>query len=125
MKREIHDLVESIEGSMEGGIEFDETACCALERAFEQNPEVTRRLEDILDDDENFGSFRIMLKSAEGIKFIPEDNMKTVCSQIAKRELERINVEGEGDGDLGCGHTVSEHIEALNYIVEKMEPTIS
>lgn len=126
MKREIKELVESIEGSMvEGGVEFNKTACCALDRAFEKNPEVTRRLEDIVDDDETFGNFRKILKSADEIKFTPADNMKTACSQIAKRELERIEYEREVDKDLVCGHVVNEHIEALKYVVEKMGPTIN
>ena len=120
MKREIKDFVESMESSVETGMEFDEVACCVLNRAFEKNPEVTKRLEDIVDDDEIFGSFRRMLEGSENIKFTPEDNMKTVRSQIAKRELERINSEDEDDKDLECGHSVDDHVSALEYIVEKM-----
>ena len=125
MKRDIDQFVESMEGSSaEGRMEFDETDCCALDRAFEQNTEVTRRWEDIVDNDENMAAFRKMLKDAEEIKFIPDDKMKMACSQIAKRELERIDAEGSGDESLICRHSLAEHVESLQNIVQEMGPTI-
>ena len=59
------------------------------------------------------------------MKFVPSEEMKTVYSQIAKRELERIDAEDEDDENLTCGHTVEEHRQALEVVVKKMIPTIN
>ena len=126
-EREIEEFVESTEGApVEGGIEFDEIDCCALDRAFEMNPEVTSQLKDIFNDDENFGTFRRILKGAkdgEGIKFSLEDRMNMICSQIAKLELQRMDAV-EYDEKLSCDHPMRDHIDSLKDIVKKMEPTI-
>lgn len=116
---------EEFPGSVEGTVKFDEITCCALERAFEQNPKVVQRLEDITDNDEQMKLFKEILSSTDEIKFVPSEEMKTVYSQIAKRELERIDAEDEDDGDLVCGHSIADHQQALKSVVEKMEPAVN
>lgn len=59
------------------------------------------------------------------IKYDPSEELKTTYSQIAKRELERIQAEDEDDEDLTCGHPIGDHVRALQNIVKKMEPTVN
>ena len=108
--------VESIEGT----VEFGEEACCALRRAFEQNPGVVGDLETIAGDAKSK-----LFDEANEVGFIPSDEAKIVYSQIAKRELERIETYAENDDDISCGHTIDDHIWALKDVVNKMEPTIN
>ena len=117
---------ESLEfpGSVEGTVKFDKETCCALERAFKQNPGVAKELEAIVGGEENMRNLTDVLPHADELTFDQSEASKTVYGQIAKRELERIAAEDEDDEDLTCGHTVDEHQEALREVVEKMEPTI-
>lgn len=117
-------------GSVEGTVKFSKETCCALERGFEQNPEVVKQLEGIVGE-KKAKLFKDILfnslspKDRPEMKFVPSEEMKTIYSQIAKRELERIDAEDEDDEDLSCGHSVDEHKEALMSVVEKMEPRIN
>lgn len=118
-------------GSVEGTVRFDETTCCALERGFEQNPEVVKQLEGLVGEDK-VKLFKDILFDAldpehrSPIKFVPaQEGVRTVYSQIAKRELERIEAEDEDDEDISCGHSVDEHQEALRMVLEKMEPAVN
>jgi hypothetical protein len=83
MKREINDLVDSIEYLDGKTVEFDEIACCALDCAFEKNPETTSQLRQATEEKENLDGFREILRKTGEFKFIPVDNIKTVCGQIA------------------------------------------
>ena len=80
---------DSPESEAEEGQEFDRVICCALERAFEMNRQVTKKLEDIVDDDISFKAFRNMLREVrddeelEVMEYAPEPDLKMVCSQIA------------------------------------------
>lgn len=112
-------------------VRFDVETMCALERGFEQNPEVAKELEGIVGErlaklfkDILFNA--LDLKNRAPMTFILEkEEAKIVYGQIAKRELERIDAEDEDDNDLTCGHSVDEHREALRVVVEKMEPTVN
>lgn len=120
---------ESIK-SPERIIKFEEETCCALERGFRQNPEVTKELTAIVGESKmanyrNIVLFGIDPKIKAENKFVMSDEIRTVYSQIAKRELERIEAEDEDDGDLLCGHSADEHKEALEGVVGIMEPTIN
>jgi len=117
---------ESLEypGSVEGTVKFEKETLCALERAFKQNPGVAKELEAIVGE-ENFRNLTDILPHANEFKFDQSEESKTVYGQIAKRELERIEAEDEDDEDLTCGHTVDEHREALQEVVDKMQPTVN
>jgi len=117
---------ESLEypGSVEGTVKFEKEVCCALERGFEKNPGVVDELKKTVGVKE-MGIFIDILPNTDEIKFVPSEDMKLVYGQIAKRELERIEAEDEDDEDLTCGHTVNEHREALETVVEKMQPTVN
>ena len=117
---------ESLEfpGSVERTVRFDKETCCALGRAFRQNPGVAKELEAIVGE-ENMRNFTDVLPHADELTFDQSEESKTVYGQIAKRELERIDKEDEDDEDLTCGHTVDEHQEALREVVEKMGPTVN
>ena len=110
-------------GSVEKAVTFDKETCCALNRAFKQNPGVTKELEAIVGE-ENLKNLTDVLPHADAVTFDQSEESKTVYSQIAKRELERIDAEDEDDEDLTCGHSVEEHQDALREVLEKMEPTI-
>ena len=112
-------------------VRFDVETMCALERGFEKNPEAAKELEGIVGE-RLVKLFKDILynaldpKNRAPITFVPgKDEAKIVYSQIAKRELERIDAEDEDDEDLSCGHTVEDHIHALQNVVEKMEPTVN
>jgi len=113
--------------SVEGTVKFNRETCCALERGFEKNPEVADELANIVGQDKA-KLFREILANTLSpdnrpeMKFVPSEEMRIVYSQIAKRELERIEAEDEDDEDLLCGHSVKEHWRALKSVVEKMEP---
>ena len=117
---------ESLEfpGSAEGTVKFEKETCCALERGFEQNPELVDQLKKLMGP-AAINNFAEILPNTDEMKFVPSEEMKTVYGQIAKRELERMDAEGEGDEDLVCGHSVDEHRQALVSVVEKMEPTVN
>lgn len=121
---------EEFPGSVEGTVKFEQETCCALERGFEQNLEVAKELAEIVGQDKVKLFKEILFNSlnpgsSPEIKFVPSEDMKTVYSQIAKRELERIDAEDEDSEDLSCGHSVEEHKEALETVVKKMEPNIN
>ncbi len=109
---------------MEGTVKFDRETCCALERGFEQNPKVAKELADILGEEKIKTLVRI-LPNTNKMKFVPTEEMKTAYSQIATRELERIDAEDEDDEDLSCGHSVEEHRQALKSVVEIMKQTVN
>ena len=117
---------ESLEftGSVEGTVKFDKETCCALQRGFEQNPGVVQQLKELMGPVE-VNKFVEILPNIDETNVVPSEEMKTVYGQIAKRELERIEAEDEDDEDLTCGHTVDEHREALETVVEKMTPTVN
>ena len=110
-------------GSVKEAVKFDKETCCALERAFKQNPGVAKELEAIVGE-ENMRNLTDVLPHADEVTFDQSEESQTVYGQIAKRELERIDAEDEDDENLTCGHSVEEHQEALREVVEKMEPTI-
>ena len=117
-------------GSVEGTVKFEQEICCALERGFEQNPEVAKELASIVGEDKIKIFKDILFNSLDPdsrpeIKFVPSEEMQMVYGQIAKRELERIEAEDEDDEDLSCGHSVDEHRDSLNSVIEKMEPTMN
>ena len=118
---------ESLEfpGSVEGTVKFDKETCCALERAFKQNPGVAKELEAIVGGEENMRNLTDVLPHADELTFDQSEASKTVYGQIAKRELERIAAEDEDDEDLACGHSVDEHRQALQSVVEKMTPMVN
>ncbi len=109
-------------GSVEGTVRFDKKTCCALERGFKHNPAVVKELEKIVGEPK-IKIFIKILPNTDEMKFVPSEEMQTVYSQIAKRELERI--EAEDDEDLSCGHSVDEHREALMSVIKKMQPKIN
>ena len=117
-------------GSVEGTVKFSQEACCALDRGFEKNPEVAKQLAKIVGE-EKAKLFKDILfntlkpSSRPEMKFVPSEEMQIVYSQIAKKELKRIDDEEENDGDLSCGHSVEEHKDALMSVVEKMNPKIN
>ena len=115
---------EEFPGSVEGTVKFDKETTCALERGFKLNPEAVKELGDIVGE-AKIKTFTEILPNTDEMKFVPSEEMKTVYSQIAKRELERIGAEDEDDEDLSCGHSVEEHKKALASVVEKMEPKIN
>jgi len=107
-------------------IKFDGETICALGRAFKKNPEVARNLAEVVGE-ENMKIFTEILTNTNEmeIKLDSSGELKIAYSQIAKRELERIDAEDEDDEDLSCGHSVEEHKQALASVVEKMEPKIN
>jgi len=107
-------------------ITFDGETICALGRAFKKNPEVAKNLASVVGE-ENMKIFTDILTNTNEmeIKYDPSEELRTVYSQIAKRELERIEAEDEDDEDLSCGHSVDEHKEALALVIEKMQPTVN
>ncbi len=115
---------EEIIDTVEGKFELDEEICCALDRGFEQNPGVVKQLLEVVSD-ESMKFYTDILANATEMKFVPTEEIKMVYSQIAKRELERIAEEGEGDEALTCGHSIEEHQLALMEALEKMEPTVN
>ena len=117
---------KKIPKAIERKITFDGETICALGRAFKKNPEVVRDLAGVVGE-ENMKIFTdILINTNEmEIKYDPSEELKTLYGQIAKRELERIEAEDEDDEDLTCGHTVDEHREALETVVEKMTPTVN
>lgn len=125
--RESHEAPEEIFRNLE----LNEDIRCALRRAFEMNPEVVKELQIIVKSPVKFDFLREVLRDSTdneggGIATLkPFDEAETVYSQIAKRELERIEAEGEGDEDLVCGHTVDEHEDALRMVLGKFEPAIN
>ena len=110
---------------IERKIKFDGETICALKRAFKKNPEVARNMADVVGE-KNMKIFTDILTNTNEmeIKYDPSEELKTAYSQIAKRELERIDAEEEDDEDLVCGHSVDEHRQALREVVGKTEPTI-
>lgn len=108
-----------LEGGLDGTIKFDKDICCALERAVNQNPKTVKRLEDIIDNDDEVAGFKGMLSHPE-IDFEPSEDMKMFYSQLATKELDRIDAEGEKEDDLICGHSTAEHQDALKMVVDKM-----
>jgi hypothetical protein len=117
-------------GSVEGTVKFEQETCCALERGFEQNPRVAKELAEIVGKDKVKLFKEILFNSLDPdsrpeMKFVPSEEMKMVYGQIAKKELERMDAEDEDDADLSCEHSVEEHKEALESVVEKMEPRIN
>ena len=125
--KESHEAPEEIFRNLE----LNEDIRCALRRAFEMNPEVAKELKAIVKSPVKFDFLREVLDDSGdneggGIATLkPFDEAETVYGQIAKRELERIEAEGEGDGDLVCEHTVSEHEDALRLVLEKFGPSIN
>ena len=117
---------ESLEfpGSVEGTVKFDKETCCALERGFQQNLGLVQQLKEMMGPVE-VNNFIEILPNTDEMKFVPSEKMKMVYGQIAKRELERIEAEDEDDKDITCGHTVEDHIHALQNVVEKMSPTVN
>jgi hypothetical protein len=120
---------ESLESSesAEKFFEFGEDVCCALRRGFEQNPSTVKQLiQEMGEKGEQKVAFfkELLLDPEEGIDFNLQHELKTTYNQIAKRELERIQAEDEDDEDLKCGHSLDEHMDALEYVVEKTEPTV-
>ena len=118
-------------GSVEGTVKFDQETCCALGRGFEHNPSVVKQLEEIVGA-EGVKVYKDILfntldpKNRPSMKFVPaQEAMKTVYGQIARRELERIEAESEDDEDISCGHTIDEHIIALQEVVEKMKTVVN
>lgn len=113
-------------GSVEKKITFDGETICALGRAFKKNPEAAEELAEVVGK-EKMKTFTDILENTNEmeIKYDPSEELKTTYSQIAKRELERIQVEDEDDEDLACGHSVGDHVRALQNVVEKMEPTVN
>ena len=111
---------------VERKVKFDEETIRALKRAFKKNPEVARNMADVVGE-KNIRIFTDILTNTNEmeIKYDPSEELKTAYSQIAKRELERIDAEEEDDEDLACGHSVDEHRQALREVVEKMELTIN
>lgn len=120
---------EEFPGSAEGTVRFDAETLCALERGLEQNPEVAKQLDEVVGQKAKI--FRDILSNTldpehrAPIKFVPNEEARTFYSQIAKRELERIDAEDEEDEDLSCGHSVDEHRRALESVVERMEPKVN
>lgn len=116
---------ESLEfpGSVEGTVKFDKEICCALARAFKQNPPVVEELQQLVSV-EKLKLFAEILDNTDEMKFVPSHEMRIVYAQIAKREIERIFAEDEDDEDLKCGHTFFEHFWALEVVLEKLQPTL-
>ncbi len=120
---------EVFPGSAEGTVKFDEETLCALDRGLEKNPEVAKQLKEVVGQKSEI--FKDILsntldpKHRAPMKFVPNEEARTFYGQIAKRELERIEAEDEDDEDLFCGHSVEEHKEALESVIEKMQPTIN
>lgn len=116
---------ESLEfpGSVEGTVKFSKETCCALERGFEQNPELVQELKEMMGP-VAINNFAEILPNTEEMKFVPSDEMKAVYSQMAKRELERIQAEDEDDEDLTCGHSIGDHVRALQNVVDKLNPVV-
>jgi len=120
---------EVFPGSAEGTVRFDRETLCALERGFEKNPEVAKQLAEIVGQKAKI--YKDILSNIldpehrAPIKFVPNEGQKTLYGQIAKRELERIDAEDEDDEDLSCGHSVEEHKQALESVIEKMQPKIN
>ena len=114
----------------EGTVEFYKETCCALYRAFKKNPELVEQLKGIVGKEKIKLFANILFNSLAPLKwpemrFVPSEEMKTVYSQIAKRELERITTENEDDTDLSCEHTIDEHLTALGEVVKNMAPVIN
>ncbi|MDO8496137.1 MAG: hypothetical protein Q7S43_01645 [bacterium] len=111
-------------GSVEGTVQFDKDVCCALKRGFEENSVLVEQLSKLVGE-KNIKIFADILSSTDEMKFVPSDDMKTAYSQVAKRELERIDATDEDDDDLSCSHSIDEHKEALRSVLEKMESPIN
>lgn|SRR3989344_1746114 len=105
-------------GSVEGTVQFDKDTCCALKRGFEENSVLVEQLAKLVGE-KNIKIFSDILSGTDEMKFVPSDDMKTAYSQVAKRELERIDATDEDDDDLSCGHSIDEHKEALGSVLEK------
>ena len=110
-------------GSIEGTVKFDKETC-ALERAFNLNPEAVEQLKEVVGE-KNIKTFSGILPSTEEMKFVPSEEMRTVYGQIAKTELKRMEEQEENNEDLSCGHSVEQHRQALVVVVEKMKPTLN
>lgn len=128
MVKEMFKIPPSVEELERKKIVFDEETICALGRAFDKNPGAARELEEIVGQEKVRLSKEILVNTGSGgitMKYEPEQGFKTVYGQIAKRELERIEEESEDDENLNCGHTIEDHIYALQDVVEKMSQTVN
>lgn len=115
---------ESKMGMIEGAVEIDEVVWCALKHAFEVNPEAVKKLEEGMRV-KDMDILRSAFDGVERMRITPSDKMKTVYSQIAKKELERMEAGKDDDDDLSCGHSREDHEESLRMIVEKMSGTVN
>lgn len=102
---------------------FTKEMCCALQSGFVLNPALVEQLEDMIGKDRVRIFSQILPNTNEmEIKYDPSEELKTVYGQIAKKEIERIKAEHQLN--LTCGHSVCGHIEALNFLVAKLNPIV-
>jgi hypothetical protein len=128
----IRDQDDVLEGRR---LDFEEVAVCALKLAFERNPELVNELADNaggsgFDKNRNprtgqrkINECRNQLFGADVSFRVDEVDTKIIYHQLAQKEGDRLSSAVE-DKDIVCGHTVDDHLDALNEVLIKTHQVI-
>ena len=104
-------------------VEFGELECCALRKAAAEKDHQPFIASFIARVNETHPPYRVSVLSeifekTTRLVFIPRQVHRSFYLHLASKERELI--ERRGDISLSCGHSVKQHLEALNRICLKM-----
>lgn len=106
-------------------VEFDEVACCAMERASIQEAHQVLIKECVAAMGEIHPIYKASLflgvfQYTVHLVFIPHAGHRTLYSTLASAEKNILEQEQDKDKIFECGHTVQNHCDALDTINVKM-----
>ncbi len=99
-------------------VEFNELECCALCKAFEENPQLIAEFDKFMPDD-RIEIYQEILVNTSGMRFPLTDEAADIYRSFALSELKRLG-ELDQNKQLSCAHLVSKHIKSLQAVVKKM-----
>lgn len=103
-----------------------EAKCCAMkdcgrihERSFSETPLLNSIPKTPAEEGKPISFYFEIFRNCGGIAFRPTPFMRVLYSAVARAEIGRL--ENAGEGDLPCGHKVSEHIRALRELISQIQ----
>jgi len=99
-------------------MQFDVTTCCALREGFRKNPETLSFLQNHIPPS-RIRMHQDILTNTKSLGFIPNHEQEQVFGAVAEAEVVRLR---HLDETLNCTCSSSEHVSALQKVVEKLNP---
>lgn len=99
-------------------VKFNELECCALCKAFEDNPNLVVEFDEFIPGN-RMEIYQEILINTSGMRFTLTGEAADVYRSFAVVEIKRVKELNQNERLL-CGHTVGEHVKSLGMVVEKM-----